>query len=272
MLLFPNCKINLGLNITGKRADGFHEIETVFYPVGLRDALELIGTSAGNTDIQFQSSGLAIEGDPADNLCVKAYRLLQKDFPQLPPVQIYLHKAIPMGAGLGGGSADGAGTLLLLNQHGQLHLSEEQLNGYALQLGSDCPFFIHNKPCLAGGRGEKLEEIPLTLSGYQCLMVHPGIHISTAWAFSQIIPAKPREQIKDIIREPAEKWKGALFNDFELPVMAKYPEIGKIKEQLYQNGAIYASLTGSGSTVFGLFPLETRVRLEPYQPYWVSLV
>ena len=187
MVSFPNCKINLGLNIVNKRNDGYHDFETVFFPIHLKDALEIIEKEK----FEFSTSGLPIEGEPEKNLCIKAYQLLKKDFPQLPAVQMHLHKAIPMGAGLGGGSADGAFTLKLLNKKFDLSLSEKQLINYSLQLGSDCPFFILNKPCFATGRGEILEQIDLDLSEYKILIVHPAIHISTAWAFSTIKPLKP---------------------------------------------------------------------------------
>ncbi|MGC4036428.1 MAG: 4-(cytidine 5'-diphospho)-2-C-methyl-D-erythritol kinase [Chitinophagaceae bacterium] len=191
MIAFPNCKINLGLNIINKRSDGYHNLETVFLPIDLKDILELIridssdDPSKKNNSINFFSSGIAVTDNPADNICLKAYQLLQNDFSQLnAAVRIHLHKIIPAGAGLGGGSADGAFMLQLLNKKFNLGLSTEQLLAYTLQLGSDCPFFIYNKPCFASGRGEKLETIGLDLSAYKILIVNPGIHISTANAFS----------------------------------------------------------------------------------------
>ncbi len=255
MLLFPNCKINLGLNIIRKREDGYHDLETVFYPVQWQDALEGIkseGTSEAS-GFSFTSSGLTIAGDARNNLCAKAYHLLKKDFPALPPVQLHLHKIIPMGAGLGGGSADGAYTLTLLNSLYQLGLSKQQLIHYALQLGSDCPFFILNKPCWATGRGEKMEEIMLDLSAYTFVIVHPQIHVSTATAFSQVTPAIPRRSIREIIQQPIETWKENLLNDFETGVSQQYPEIAQIKNALYTENALYASMTGSGSAVYGIF-------------------
>ena len=185
MIVFPNCKINLGLHILGKREDGFHNLETVFYPLLFRDALELIPATNNTTEIEFTGSGLAVDGNVSDNLCVKAYYLLKKNFPQLPLVKIHLHKAIPMGAGLGGGSADAAFMLKLLNEKFNLNISTPQLLNYALELGSDCPFFIINKPCIATGRGEILEEIEVDLSAYKIVLINPGIHINTGWAFSQ---------------------------------------------------------------------------------------
>lgn len=269
MLLFPNCKINLGLNIIRKREDGYHDIETVFYPVGLKDALEGIksGVSSLETGIDFNTSGLSVAGKMNDNLCVKAYKLLQEDFPSLPSVQLHLLKAIPMGAGLGGGSADGAFTLLLLDRLGNLNLSQEQLLQYALQLGSDCPFFILNKPCIATGRGELMQEIRLDLSAYQFVIINPGIHASTASAFSQITPAKPNRSIADIIQLPVPQWKELLVNDFERSVSNTHPMIATIKQELYNKGAVYASMTGSGSTVFGLFEKGDIPSLT-IQPDW----
>ena len=249
MVTFPNCKINLGLNIVNKRGDGYHDIETVFFPVPLKDALEVIEKEK----FEFSTSGSAIEGGTENNLCVKAYHLLKKDIPHLPVVQMHLHKAIPMGAGLGGGSADGAFTLKLLNKKFELHLSEKQLINYSLQLGSDCPFFISNIPCFATGRGEKFEPIEMDLSEYKIVIIHPVIHISTALAFANIKPLKPGKSIKQIVQQPISTWKDELKNDFEEPVFAKYPEIKKIKDALYNAGAIYASMSGSGSAVYGIF-------------------
>ena len=266
MVSFPNCKINLGLNIIGKRSDGYHDLETVFYPVRLKDAIEVIEKPA----FEFTASGLAINGNENDNLCVKAYGLLKKDFPQLPSVQIHLHKAIPTGAGLAGGSADGAFTLKILDKKFKLKLSQKQLVDYSLQLGSDCPFFIINKPCYAEGRGEILEEIELDLSGYKIILVHPAIHISTAWAFANINPGKPGMSIKEIIKEPLALWKQELKNDFEQPVFNKYPEIKKIKDDLYSAGAVYAAMSGSGSAVYGLFQANKPLSFSFPAKYFVK--
>jgi 4-diphosphocytidyl-2-C-methyl-D-erythritol kinase len=264
MLLFPNCKINLGLNITRKREDGYHDLETVFYPVQWQDALEGIKSefTSEASEVIFTSSGLTIAGDPNNNLCVKAYHLLKKDFPELPAVQLHLHKMIPMGAGLGGGSADGAYALRLINDLCRLSLTKEQLIHYALQLGSDCPFFILNKPCWATGRGEKMEEIALDLSAYQFLIVHPQIHVSTADAFSQITPHVPQRSIKEIIQQPVATWRDSLCNDFESGIVSKHTTIGLIKDRLYAEGAIYASMTGSGSAVYGLFQKNSKPGLK----------
>jgi 4-diphosphocytidyl-2-C-methyl-D-erythritol kinase len=264
MVLFPNCKINLGLNIIRKREDGYHDLETVFYPIGLKDALEGIksGISSSEPGVMFTSSGLRVAGETGDNLCVRAWHLLKQDFPDLPGIQMHLHKTIPMGAGLGGGSSDGAFALRLINEICALHLSQEQLIHYALQLGSDCPFFILNKPCLATGRGEHMQPVALDLSPYSFVLVNPNIHVSTAEAFSKIIPQQPSHSISDIIQLPVHKWKELLVNDFEKTVSDLYPEIAAIKQELYNKGAAYASMTGSGSTVFALFDKATGHQLH----------
>ncbi len=257
MVCFPNCKINLGLNITQKRADGYHTIETIFYPINLKDALEVITNNQSDSTqtlhINFSASGIPIPGDTANNLCIKAFQLLRNDFPNIPPIQMHLHKNIPMGAGLGGGSADGAFALKLLNEKYQLNLSQQQLINYAAVLGSDCPFFIINQPSYATGRGEILTPITLDLSAYTFVLVHPNIHINTKWAFEQLTPSKPTNAVDQIIQQPIETWKEQLINDFEAPIIQQYPIIGEIKNTLYKNGAVYASMTGSGSTVFGIF-------------------
>lgn len=252
MIIFPNSKINLGLHITRKRSDGFHDLETVFYPLPFYDVLEIIGSPEAD-DISFTASGIPVPGDPENNLCIKAYRLLKKDHPDLPSILMHLHKTIPMGAGLGGGSADGACTLKLLNDKFQLGLSTDQLINYALQLGSDCPFFIINKPCFATGRGEILVPIPVDLSHYTFVLVNPGIHVHTGQAFSLITPAAPHKPIKEIIQQPITTWKDELKNDFEEVVAKQHPEISQIKKELYAKGAVYASMSGSGSTVYGIF-------------------
>ncbi len=260
MVNFPNCKINLGLNVIRKREDGYHDVETVFYPVDIYDALEVIKyDDTRGEDVQFSTTGLLINGNSKDNLCIKAYQLLKKDFPHIGSVKMHLHKVIPMGAGLGGGSADAAFTLLLLNKKFQLNLSAYQLINYALQLGSDCPFFIINKPCFAQGRGEVLEEINVNLSEYQLLIVNPQIDISTRWAFSKIQPATPATSIKEIIQQPVETWRKQLTNDFEKPLMQYYPKLKLLKDELYKQGALCAGMSGSGSTFFGIFPKSEKI-------------
>ena len=269
MVVFPNAKINLGLNIIEKRADGFHNIETVFLPIKICDILEVISTK---DEMIFSSTGLAIDGNVENNLCLKAYYLLKKEF-GLPPIKIHLHKVIPMGAGLGGGSANAAFVLNLLNNKFQLNLTQKQLLNYALQLGSDCPFFILNKPAFASSRGEELQPINLNLTAYKILIINPKIHISTAWAFNNITPQKPIQSIKSSIQLPIEDWKHNLTNAFEIPVFNCYPSIQKIKEILYINGAVYASLTGSGSTVYGIFKKEEiPINIEFNENYFVQWV
>ncbi|MDP1843690.1 MAG: 4-(cytidine 5'-diphospho)-2-C-methyl-D-erythritol kinase [Sediminibacterium sp.] len=279
MVVFPNCKINLGLHITGKRTDGYHELETVFYPIQLCDSLELI--SANTTidqnqkdinPIEFSASGLTIPGDATNNLCVKAYQILKADFPQLPSVKIHLHKVIPMGAGLGGGSADGAFALQLLNEKYQLNISEDQLIDYAAQLGSDCAFFILNKPSYALGRGEKLMPLAVDLSAYQFVLVHPGIHINTKWAFEQITPSIPSVSLKEVLHQPIESWKNNLYNDFEAPILAAYPEMNLIKNALYEDGAIYASMSGSGSSFFGIYPKQHKIEIKKQFQFRIDIV
>jgi 4-diphosphocytidyl-2-C-methyl-D-erythritol kinase len=270
VVVFPNCKINLGLNIVRKRNDGFHDIETVFYPIALQDALETIKIDTVKESIQFTTSGETIKGKAEDNLCIKAYQLLKKDFPQIHDIKMHLHKTIPAGAGLGGGSSDGAFTLKLLNQKFDLGLSTEKLMEYALQLGSDCPFFIINKPCFATGRGELLESIKLDLSAYKLVIVNPGIHVNTTEAFSLINPVIQSKSINQTIQQPIKTWKDELKNDFEEPVFKKYPEIKNIKDYFYKAEAIYASMTGSGSTVYGIFEKEKTPQFSFPANYFIK--
>ncbi len=268
MVSFPNCKINLGLNIIRKREDGYHDLETVFLPVPFTDILEIL--PADNKTHEFSITGLPASAN--DNLCVKAYDLLKQDFPELPLIKMHLHKSIPIGAGLGGGSSDAAFTLLLLNEKFKLNLKTKQLLDYALRLGSVCPFFILNEPCFATGRGEKLQPINIDLKNYKILIVNPGININTKWAFSKIIPQERELSIQQIITKPIETWKVELQNDFELPVFAEYPEIRKIKEDLYEDGALYASLSGSGSSVFGIFLKEKVIKYPQSTKYFNKVV
>lgn len=252
MIQYPHCKINLGLSIVAKRTDGFHELETVFYPVALKDILEI--TPTPNKELtNFSHSGLPIPGDSNNNLCLKAYQLLKIDFPTLPEIQMHLHKIIPMGAGLGGGSSDGTSALIILNTLFKLGLSKDQLITYAEKLGSDCPYFLFDSPCHATGKGEILSPIQLDLSNFYFILLHPGIHIATPWAFQQIAPCKKDVLIRNIIQQPIQTWKQFLINDFEAPVIKSHPIIGALKNDLYQQGAIYASMSGSGSSLFGIF-------------------
>lgn len=253
MINFPNAKINLGLYVTEKRSDGFHNISTIFYPIGLCDALEIIPNPDSTKSVTLNTTGIRIEGSTENNLCTKAFFHLKKDFPQLPNIVCYLHKHIPMGAGLGGGSADGAFMLKLLNESFQLQIDEQQLRDYALLLGSDCPFFMFNKPCIAIGRGELLQPINIDLSAYFIVLIYPKIHINTGQAFAKIRPEPLSTSLQEIIQQPVEDWKNILENDFEGSVFAEHPSIRSVKETLYKEGASYASMSGSGSSVYGLF-------------------
>ena len=267
MIVFPNCKINLGLRILRRRPDNYHDLETIFYPLPFTDALECLHLP-DRTNPTFSSYGLPIPGDPANNLCGKAWQLLKKDFPHLPAVQIHLLKQIPVGAGLGGGSSDGAWTLRCLNSLLQLGLEPQQLLHYAAQLGSDCPFFILNTPCTGGGRGERLEPIDLNLDHYTFVLVDPGIHISTARAFSLCTPAENPTPLTTIVGKPIETWRTSLRNDFEPPIFRLHPELEQIKATLYDQGALYASLTGSGSSFFGIFEKDKAPANSPFHnPY-----
>ena len=273
MIVFPNCKINLGLHILQKRNDGFHNLETIFYPLPIQDGLEIIQNDTKEPSLEFTASGLPVDGALENNICYKAYYLLKQQFLQLPPIKMHLHKHIPMGAGLGGGSADGAYTLLILNKKFNLGLSESALIDLSLQLGSDAPFFIINKPAFASGRGEHLTPIDLDLSAYKFFIVNPKIHINTGWAFSQINPNDNRPSLKQLIQSPLTDWRELLTNDFEGPIAQRYPEIASIKDTLYQTGAIYAAMTGSGSTVYGIFNKDTDLRDLPFpEDYFVTEV
>lgn len=251
MLRFPNCKINIGLYITNKRPDGYHDLETVFCPVLLKDVLEIV---PAKDKASIHLSGREMAGDNKDNLVWKAYELMKKQFPQqVPELDIFLHKVIPMGAGLGGGSSDGAFMQQMINDFCNLHLSEEQLASYALELGSDCPFFIYNSASFAKGRGEKLEPIALDLSAYSIQLICPQVHISTAKAFQMLTPKPAAFDLRKISAMPVTEWRHHIQNDFEKPVFEQYSELGNIKEQLYAQGALYASMSGSGSTIYGIF-------------------
>lgn len=252
MISFPNAKINIGLNIVSKRADGYHNLETIFYPIPtIQDILEIVPSTSGS--LQWFQTGLPIAGKEENNLVLKAYHLLSQDF-NLPLLDIHLHKLIPMGAGLGGGSADAACMLKMLAEYARLPITETKLEEYAATLGADCAFFIKNKPVFASGIGNVFEPIELCLDAYRIEFVHPQIAVSTREAFSTITPKQPKESLKDLITLPIEEWKDRLHNDFEESVFKLYPQIEVIKNQLYQQGAIYASMTGSGSSVYGIFP------------------
>lgn len=266
MISFPHCKINLGLYVTAKRQDGYHDLDTVFYPVPIHDILEFVEAK----EPSFHLTGLPIMGVAADNLCQKAYQLLKSTHPSLPSVEIHLHKLIPMGAGLGGGSSDGAFMLRMLNEQFNLGHSKDELMDMALQLGSDCPFFIQDKPAHGLGRGEILNLIALSLSSWWLALVNPGIHVSTKTAFRDVSPKPAPIDLANKIMEPVESWKNWLSNDFEDSVFKIHPEISNIKDSLYTQGATYASMTGTGSTVYGLF--RERPNLQLPSNYLVKTV
>ncbi len=263
MIVFPHAKINLGLHVTGKedRPGGYHTIESILFPVGLYDALEAI-PAPDNTHL-FKQSGLHLPDDGNENLCLRALSMIQEELAGepdnpghegLPPLHIHLHKNIPAGAGLGGGSSDAAHMLTLLNERFSLNIHPETLQRMAAGLGSDCPFFLHRQPMLATGRGNLLKPLPgLSLSDYHLLIVHPPVHVSTAEAYRMITPTKPAGELTEIIESPVEQWQGRLVNDFEPLIGRQYPEIAEAKKQLINSGAVYASMSGSGSAVYGLF-------------------
>lgn len=255
MLGFPNAKINLGLNIIAKRNDGFHDIESVFYPIKWTEALEIIPSDT----FEFTTSGLQIPGNSSSNLIIKAYDILKKyGYIKDKEVKIHLHKVLPMGAGIGGGSADAAFALKMLNEIFELNLNNKTLENFAAELGSDCPFFIENKVKFCYGRGTEFENISIDLNGKYLALINPEIHISTAEAYSVMTPKIPNKSIKEILLAPISTWKNELFNDFELGLAQKYPKISQIKNQLYASGALYASMTGSGSTIYGIFENEIK--------------
>ena len=268
MVSFPPCKINLGLHIIRKRGDGFHDLETCFYPVPWTDILEIIPSDI----LSFTTSGTAIPGNDADNLCLKAYHLLQKDF-NLAPVNIHLHKIIPTGAGLGGGSADAAHTIRLLNTVFQLNLSVEKMMAYAAQLGSDCAFFIQDKPMMGTGRGEILQPASLSLKGKYLVLIKPPVHVSTAEAYAGIVPVQPAVSLQQLLETHAlADWKRAIKNDFEESVFKKYPVIADLKDTLYKHDAIYASMSGSGASVFGIFEREVAIAIPDGYTSWTGLL
>ncbi len=260
MITTPNCKINIGLHIVEKRPDGYHNIETVFYPIPLCDTLEI---EASDT-CSFSQSGIEIGGNPDDNLCVKAYRMLKSDFPHMGNVRMRLEKNIPFGAGLGGGSSDAACTLQMLNGLFALHLQREQLQDYARKLGADCAVFIENKPVYAHQRGDVFVPMELSLDRYRIVVVKPDICISTAEAYAGIVPSKPNFNLQHALQKPIETWKHTVVNDFEKTLFGKYPVLERIKQTLYQQGALYASMSGSGSALYGIFSPSAVISREDF--------
>lgn len=255
MLFFPNAKINIGLNIISKRDDGFHNIETIFYPINIKDALEFVEI---NADSKLTTSGISLNVDSNENICYKAYSLMAKHF-KIPPLNIHLHKTIPTGAGLGGGSADAAFLIKEISNYFNLNLSSKHLESLAAELGSDCAFFIKNKPVFAYERGEKFQSINLDLSNYYIYVIKPEVFVSTIDAFSGIKATKPKHSVKELIYNPIETWKDTVYNDFETSIFKKYPLLADLKKDMYNMGAVYASMSGSGSAVYGIFPFKPEL-------------
>ena len=250
MISFPIAKVNLGLNVVARRPDGYHNLQTVFYPVPIKDVLEIYPMAEdfpSEVDCDIKVTNIHVEGDEQRNLVVRAYNLLKQDFPALPRLHTHLYKGIPTQAGMGGGSSDASAMLLLLDEQFNLGLTEQQL------IDADCPFFIMNRPAYAEGIGERLTPIDLSLKGWYMAVVRPDIPVPTKEAFARITPQMPQKCCKEIVMQPIETWKDELVNDFEASVFAVHPELADIKVQLYQLGAVYAAMSGSGSALFGLF-------------------
>lgn len=266
MVSFPPCKINLGLHITSKRTDGYHTIDTCYYPVPWTDILEIIPSEK----FSFTATGITIPGNIEENLCTKAYRLIVGDYP-IGEVSIHLHKIIPTGAGLGGGSSDAASTLLLINSIFELGLSTDQLKAYASRLGSDCAFFLENKPMIGAGRGEILSEFTPVLKNKYVVIVKPEVHVSTAEAYAAVVPKPSTVAIPEVLNLDSSQWRNALINDFEISVLKKYPEIGALKSKFYSLGAEYSCMSGSGSSVFGIFngKIDLREKFKD-SSYWAG--
>jgi 4-diphosphocytidyl-2-C-methyl-D-erythritol kinase len=272
MICFPNIKINLGLHVINRRTDGFHNIESVFYPVNFCDILELVvDDTQPQGFFNFTATGFAIDGMLEQNLVYKAYTLLAADF-TLPAVKVHLHKIIPMGAGLGGGSSNAAFMITLLNQKFELGLRIDQLKNYAAQLGSDCAFFIENKPLYLLGKGHELEPYSLSLSGYYIVLLYANLHSNTGLAYQHVTLREilqPEQSLKYVLQQPIENWKQTLENDFELSVFKTFPVLDELKQQLYASGAVYASMSGSGSALFGLYKQKPQLdkKLRPFVCY-----
>lgn len=248
MITFPNAKINIGLNITGKRADGYQNLETIFYPISIKDALEVVEAS----EMAFETSGIEIPGHTHENLCLKAYDLMRKDV-DLPNIHIHLHKQIPIGAGLGGGSADAAFFIKLINEKFEMNMSAEQMQGYCRKLGADCAFFIDNKAVFAFEKGDVFKAIDLDLSDYCIALVMPPVHVSTWEAYRGINPKLPQQSLKDLIKLPVEEWQGTITNDFEEHILRNHPQIRGVKASLLEAGALFSLMSGSGASVYGIF-------------------
>lgn len=260
MIVYPNAKINIGLNVVEKRPDGYHNLETVFYPIGLQDILEIKVLDEGKVPecgYKLKITGTILDGSPEDNLVVRAFKMLKHDF-NLPPVSIGLYKHIPTGAGLGGGSSDAAFTIKTLNKRFDLRLTDEQMEDYCTRLGADCPFFIKDTPVFATGIGNEFHPVSFSLKGKHLVLVKPDIFVSTKDAYAKVNVRRPDTPLPELLAQPLETWKDTVINDFERSVFSKYPEIAAIKDSMYDIGAVYASMSGSGSSVFGIFdePVE----------------
>jgi len=268
MICFPNAKINIGLRILEKRSDGYHNIESIFYPVGWCDVLEAIPME-GFGKIELHLSGIPVPGRTNnDNLCVKLYKLLLKKY-KLPSLKVWLHKTIPIGAGLGGGSSDAAHFMKMLNEMCDLTLSTDEMKEYVGSLGSDCVFFIENRPVVAFNRGDVTEAINLDLSSYYIALVYPDTQISTPFAYSLINAKQCEDSLKNIVDVTISSWKDCVFNDFEEPLFAKFPLIAEVKEYLYKQGALYTAMTGSGSAVYGIFDKKIDIAGKfPHYKTW----
>ncbi len=254
-----------------KRLDGYHNLETIFYPIPLTDALEMVPDINGKELYTWGNSGITVDTTPENNICIKALKLIKKQY-DIPPVKIHLHKMIPFGAGLGGGSSDGAFMLTLLNKELKLNISDKELHNMAAQLGADCSFFLNNKPAYATGIGDIIEPIDLNLSDYYFYLIKPPVHVSTPDAYAGITPRPSSKELKDLIQLPIKQWKHHIKNDFEKSVFTRYPEIGRLKMQLYDAGALYASMSGSGSSVFGIFKSKPTINIDKSYFTWEGLL
>lgn len=269
MIAFPCVKINLGLYISGKRTDGFHDIKSIFYPVPFGDMVEVI--SSGESP-RLYASGIPVPGKVSDNLCMKAYDLIREKH-GLPGSKVFLHKLIPIGSGLGGGSSDAVAVLKLCNEHFGLELDKSELKDYAAELGSDCPFFVDEKPALVSGRGDKMKDAEIDLDGFSIIIVHTGNPISTAEAYRNVEYQQPDINLEELHNIPLKLWRKKLQNCFEPFAFEKYPELENIKKRFYNSGAIYASMTGSGSAIFGIYDKKIDENtLFPKKDYFVKRI
>ena len=270
MIVFPGCKINLGLHVVSKREDGFHNIETIFYPVKWCDSLEVIENKESNEAFVFSQSGLAIGGAVEENLLYKAWKIISTQ-KQIPNIKVHLHKNIPMGAGLGGGSSDAASFINLLDSKFELAYTEKEKMTIASELGSDCAFFISNCPVYAQGKGNEFTKIDVNLDKYYILVVYPAIHSNTKEAYDGLVPQKPKNSPASLITsEQVAKWQSVLVNDFENSIFKKYATIKLLKENLYSAGAMYASMSGSGSAVFGIFEKAPEIKFPAEYSYYLQ--